>query len=213
MVDIYYSRFAANTFVLYNDKNEGVLIDPGYNRENCLIDHLNKIGKEIKAILITHGHVDHIFALNDVLKLYPNAKVYISEEDKDFLENPRLNLSDEYTDDYFKICTFVPKSLTLVNDNDIIKECNFDIKVIATPFHTKGSVCYYVESEQALFSGDTLFFSTIGRTDLPTGSSRTIESSLKKIKCLPEGIKVYPGHSACTSLDREKNHNPYLKNI
>ena len=71
----------------------------------------------------------------------------------------------------------MPKSLTSVNDNDIIKECGFDIKVIETPFHTKGSVCYYVASENALFSGDTLFFSTIGRTDFPTGSNKTIESS------------------------------------
>lgn len=213
MVDVYYSRIAANTFVLFNEKNEGVLIDPGYNRGNCLIDHLNKINKDIKAILITHGHIDHIFALEDVLKLYPNAKVYISEDEKDFLENPKLNLSSEYVDEYFKTCTFVPNSLTLVNDNDIIRECGFEIKVIATPFHTRGSVCYFVESEKALFSGDTLFFSTVGRTDLPTGSSKTIQSSLKKLIELPDGVKVYPGHSACTYLDREKNHNPYLKNI
>ena len=94
-----------------------------------------------------------------------------------------------------------------------ISECGFEIKVIATPFHTVGSVCYYLDSEKALFSGDTLFFSTIGRTDLPTGSNKTVESSLSKLKCLPDGVKVYPGHGACTSLDREKKYNSYLKNI
>ena len=213
MVDIFYSRFAANTFVLYNESNEGVLVDPGYNKDNCLIDHLAKLSKDIKAILITHGHIDHIFALKDVLKLYPNAKVYISIEEAEFLTNTKLNLSCDIDDGYFKTLSFEPKSLTLVNDNDIIKECGFNIKVIATPFHTKGSVCYYVESEGALFSGDTLFFSTIGRTDLPTGSNKTVESSLKKIKILPDNVKVYPGHSACTKLDREKLYNPYLKNI
>ena len=213
MVDIFYSRIAANTFVLYNESNEGILVDPGYNKDNCLIDHLTKLNKDIKAILITHGHTDHIFALQDVLKLYPNAKVYISEEEVEFLTNPKLNLSYESDDEYFKETSFMPKSLTLVNDNDIIKECCFDIKVIATPFHTKGSVCYYVASENALFSGDTLFFSTIGRTDFPTGSIKTVQSSLRKIKILPDNIKVYPGHSACTKLDREKLYNPYLKNI
>lgn len=213
MVDIFYSRIAANTFVIYNNNNEGILIDPGYNKDNCLIDHLNKINKQIKAILITHGHIDHTYALEDVLKLYPEAKVYISEDDKEFLTNPKLNLSYQSEDEYFKECSFLPKSLTLVNDNDIIEECGIKIKVIATPFHTIGSVCYYVESEKALFSGDTLFFSTIGRTDFPTGSSKTVESSLKKIKTLPDGIKVYPGHGGCTNLDREKLYNPYLKNI
>lgn len=213
MIDIYYSRFGANSFVIFSEKNEGILVDPGYNKDNCLTDHLKTINKEIKAILITHGHIDHIYALKDVLELYPNAKVYISEEEKEFLSEPSLNLSNDYIDDYVKICNFVPKSLTLVNDNDLIEECGFEIKVIATPFHTKGSVCYYLDSEKALFSGDTLFFSTIGRTDLPTGSSRTIESSLRKIKSLPDGIKVYPGHGACTNLDREKKYNQYLKNI
>lgn len=213
MIDIYYSRFAANSFIIYNEKNEGILIDPGYNRDNCLINHLNTINKDIKAILITHGHVDHIFALKDVLKLYPNAKVYISEDEKEFLSEPKLNLSNEYEDGYIETCSFVPSSLTLVNDNDVISECGFNIKVIATPFHTKGSVCYYLDSEKALFSGDTLFFSTIGRTDLPTGSNKTVNSSLLKLKALPDGIKVYPGHGGCTFLDREKKYNSYLKNI
>lgn len=213
MIDIYYSRIAANSYVIFNEQNEGILVDPGYNKSNCLINHLHAINKDIKVILITHGHVDHIFALKDVLELYPNAEVIISENDAQFLENPDLNLSSSYEDDYYKLCNYVPKSLTLVNDNETIKRCGFVIKVIETPFHTKGSVCYLIESEKALFSGDTLFFSTIGRTDLPTGSNRTIISSLKKIKMLPDRIKVYPGHGACTELDREKKYNPYLKNI
>ena len=87
----------------------------------------------------------------------------------------------------------------------------FEFETIFTPGHTKGSVCYKFANE--LFTGDTLFYTTIGRTDLPTGSNKTIQSSLAKLISLPENLKVYPGHGVITSLDREKKYNPYLKNI
>ena len=215
MIDILYSRVAANTFTVFNEENEGFLVDPGYNVDSCLINHIKKLGVKIVAILITHGHFDHIHALEDICKEFPDARVYISEDEVEFLSNTDLNLSAEPELEAQGVhrLTYVPIHLLKVNDGDIIKEAGFEIKVIATPFHTRGSVCYFVESEKALFSGDTLFFTTIGRSDLPTGSSRTIESSLAKLKALPEGIKVYPGHGACTFLDREKKYNAYLKNI
>ena len=215
MIDIYYSRIGANSFIGYNENKEGFLVDPGCNPNGAIIDHIKKLGVNIVAILITHGHFDHIHALEEVCKEFPNANVYISIDEANFLENPDLNLSgeDEVQADGYKYLTYVPEHLIKVSDGEIIKEAGFEIQVIATPFHTKGSVCYYVESEKALFSGDTLFFTTIGRTDLPTGSSRTIESSLAKLKALPDGIKVYPGHGACTNLDREKKYNSYLKNL
>ena len=215
MIDVLYSRIAANTFTVFNDKNEGFLVDPGYNVDNCLINHIKKLGVKIVAILITHGHFDHIHALEEVCNEFPNANVYISEDEAEFLINPDLNLSaePELADQGVHILTYVPTHLIKVNDGDIIKEASFEVEVISTPFHTRGSVCYYLEKEQALFSGDTLFFTTIGRCDLPTGSSKTIESSLAKLKDLPDNIKVYPGHGACTNLDREKKYNAYLKNI
>ena len=215
MIDIYYSRVGANSFIGYNEDKEGFLVDPGCNPEGVMTEHIKKLGVNIVAILITHGHFDHIHALEEVCKEFPNANVYISLDEVDFLDNTGFNLSaePEVLEDGYHILNYVPKHLTKVSDGDIIKEAGFEIKVIATPFHTKGSVCYYVDSEKALFSGDTLFFTTIGRTDLPTGCSRTIESSLAKLKKLPDGIKVYPGHGACTNLDREKKYNPYLKNI
>ena len=215
MIDILYSRIGANSFIAFNEKNEGVLVDPGYNGNNILINHIQKLGVKIVAILITHGHFDHIGALKDICDMFPDANVYISEDEFEFLENPKLNLSieEEVQEDGVPLLTYVPEHLYKVNDGDLIHEAGFEIKVITTPFHTKGSVCFYLDSEKALFSGDTLFFTTIGRTDLPTGSNRTIESSLAKLKALPDGIKVYPGHGACTNLDREKKFNSYLKNI
>ncbi len=214
MVDIYYSRVACNCYVMYNEHDEAFLVDPGYSLDNGLIDHIKKLNKNIKAILITHGHYDHVYALKDVLELYKDAKVYILRDEKDFLTDPSLNLTDkDYNDLGIETLSFMPQNIKFLDDGDIISVAGFDIKVIATPFHTKGSCCFYVESEKILFTGDTLFYTTIGRSDLPTGSSRTISSSLKKLVDLPEGIKVYPGHGFITDLDREKKYNSYLKNI
>lgn len=199
---------------MYNENNDAFLVDPGYSLNNGLLDHIKKLNKNIKAILITHGHYDHIYALKDVLELYKDAKVYILRDEKEFLVNPKLNLTDK---DYNKIgietISFMPQNIELLDDGDIINAGGFSVKVIATPFHTIGSCCYYLESEKVLFTGDTLFYTTIGRSDLPTGSNKTISSSLKKLVDLPEGIKVYPGHGFITDLDREKKYNSYLKNI
>ena len=215
MIDVYYSRVGSNSFIGFNENKEGFLVDPSCNSEGAITDHIKKLGVNIVAILITHGHFDHIHALEEVCKAFPNANVYIAEDEAIFLSNPEYNLSNEpeVLADGYHVLNYIPAHLVKVNDGDIIKEAGFEIKVIATPFHTIGSVCYYVESEKALFSGDTLFFTTIGRTDLPTGSNRTIESSLAKLKALPDGIKVYPGHGACTNLDRENKYNTYLKNL
>lgn len=214
MVDIYYSRVACNCYVMYNEHDEAFLVDPGYSNNNGLIDHIKKLNKDIKAIFITHGHYDHIYALQDVLDIYRHAKVYILRDEIDFLTDPSLNLTDvNWGESDIVPLSFMPKKVKLLDDGDIVNVAGFDIKVIATPFHTKGSCCYYIESEKIIFTGDTLFFTTIGRTDLPTGSQRTVASSLKKLKDLPDGIKVYPGHGALTDLDREKKYNSYLNNI
>ena len=213
MIDSFVSRSACNSYILFNDKKDAILVDPGYNKENRLIDHIHKLGVSIKAILITHGHYDHINALEDVIKEFPEAITYISEDEKEVLIDPRLNISFFRDDGSNKILEYLPQKLILLSDNEIIEIAGFKIKMIKTPFHTIGSACYYVESEHALFSGDTLFYSTIGRSDLPTGSARSIESSLSKLITLPDETKVYPGHGVITRLEREKKYNTYLRNI
>ena len=215
MVDIYYNRNGANSFLGINDKREAFLVDASFSENGALLDHIKKLNVKLVAILITHGHWDHISSLEEICNAFPDAKVYISEDEAEFLENVDLNLTKAANEEGYPvpIFSYKPKHLVKVSDGEIIKEAGFEIEVILTPFHTRGSACYYVASEKALFSGDTLFFSTIGRTDLPTGSTKTLSSSLAKLKSLPEGIKVYPGHGACTNLDREKKYNHYLKNI
>ena len=215
MIDIYYNRNGANSFLGINENKEAFLVDASFSENNALLDHIKKLNVKLVAILITHGHWDHISSLEEICNTYPDAKVYISEQEAEFLEDTNLNLTKAAHEEGYPvpIFSYKPANLVKVNDGDVIKEAGFEIEVLFTPFHTKGSVWYYVASEKALFSGDTLFFSTIGRTDLPTGSNRTVSSSLAKLKELPDEIKVYPGHGACTNLDREKKYNHYLKNI
>ena len=213
MLNTYSNRKACNTYILFNDSKKGILVDPGLNNENRLIEHIQKLDVEIVAILITHAHYDHITALKDVLNLFPNAVTYINEDEVELLGNSKLNLSKFRDDGFSDVLEFVPSKLVALSDNEEFVVENYKIRMIKTPFHTQGSACFYVESENILFSGDTLFYSAIGRIDLPTGSARTIESSLKKLLALPMDTKVYPGHSIATTLEREAKYNPYLRNI
>ncbi len=213
MLDSFISRKACNTYILYNEAKDGILVDPGYNEENRLIEHIDKIGVRIVAVIITHAHYDHITALEDLLELFPEAKTYISEDEVELLDNPKLNLSRFRDDGNDSLLTYVPSKLVKLVDNEEFTEAGYTIKMIKTPFHTQGSACFYVESENILFSGDTLFYTTIGRTDLPTGSARSIEDSLSKLLKLPLSTKVYPGHGVATNLERESKYNAYLRNI
>ena len=215
MVDIYYNREGANSFICINEKNEGFLVDPSVAFDGGLIDHIKKINVKLVAILITHGHWDHIGSLEEICKLNPGIPVYISDEESEFLTNTDLNLSVAAQKEGYqvRVLTYLPDNLIKVNDGDQLNIAGFKIDVILTPFHTRGSACYVVTSEKALFAGDTLFFSTVGRTDLPTGNARQMESSLRKLKNLPDDLKIYSGHGAVTRLEREKKYNSYLKNI
>lgn len=208
-LDTYITRQACNIYTVINDNNEGILIDPGYNANNCLIEHLKKLNVDIKYILITHGHYDHIGALNDVLKVYPNAITYIHEEDKICLTSPKYNLSDEFNSGMNVVVKV--KHLITLSDNDNLNLLGFNIKVMHTPFHTKGSVIYIFINEEIIFSGDTLFFNTIGRTDLITSEPRKVNDSLLKIKELNANYAIYPGHGIKTNLERELKYNMYLR--
>jgi glyoxylase-like metal-dependent hydrolase (beta-lactamase superfamily II) len=195
----------ANSYVVGLAKGPCVIVDLGVWSER-MKRYIEENHTGVVGILLTHGHSDHIAGINEFLKDY-QPTIFIDRNEVEFLTNTRLNLS--YHD--AKDVTIDYGNVYYLDDED---EINFgsglEFKVIETPFHTKGSICYYLKSESALFSGDTLFKGAIGRTDLPTGSSRTIDSSLDKLIELPEDTKVFPGHGEETTIGREKRENIYL---
>lgn len=195
-----------NCYIVAADDSETcVIIDPG-DHSGRIINAVNESGRKPVAILLTHGHFDHITAVPELLKEYgDNIKVYASVSERELLGSTELNCSS-VVDRPVAVSADI-----YVNDGDTIEEAGLKFKVIATPGHTIGSVCYYVEDESVLFSGDTLFEMSVGRTDLPTGSSAAIEQSIKnKLFVLPDSVTVYPGHGADTNIAFEKNNNMYV---
>ena len=150
----------------------------------------------MKYIVLTHGHGDHIEGLNDLAEKYPEAKVYVGEEEKDFLYNSELSLSDRIFGEFFKF----KGELYTVREGDMIG----DFKVIDTPGHTIGSKSFYDEKAKILISGDTLFRRSYGRYDLPTGDLNMLCNSLEKLSKLPEETVVYSGHTEETTIGEEK---------
>lgn len=195
---------STNCYVVANEeKKECFLIDPGTFRQE-IVSYIKDEGLAMKAVLLTHGHFDHIMGIDGFLKEFP-VPVYAHEEEKILLENSHYNASDMYGDGY----TFT--SAVYVADGQILDVAGMKIRVIHTPGHTVGGCCYYLEDERVLFSGDTLFQESIGRADLPTGNASMLVRSVRdKLLVLPENVKVYPGHEEMTTIEMEKKYNPFI---
>lgn len=190
--------FQTNTY-LVDYQEDGFLIDPSLD----LIEVLEDIKKyNIRGILLTHGHVDHIDGIG-----YFDCPIYVHEKDYDALFDSSLNL---YRMTNFKPSFDINKlNIIKVKDNDFIKFGTSGFKVIYTPGHTIGSCCYLYKDK--LFSGDTLFKSSQGRTDFPTGSEKMMATSLVKlVTTLDQNTKVYPGHDATTTIKEEKKNNMFI---
>jgi glyoxylase-like metal-dependent hydrolase (beta-lactamase superfamily II) len=195
--------YATNCYIVSEDQGtQGVIIDPA-GAYNEIKDYINENNLEIPYILLTHGHGDHIGAVLQIKENY-GAKVLVHEKDAYMIENASKNLTDQLgsgpvefmADDY-------------VTHGQVIEVGNLKIKVLHTPGHTQGSVCYKIKNH--VFSGDTLFASSIGRTDLEGGDRDQILSSIKeKLLILPNETLIYPGHGAQTSLKKEKVNNPFI---
>lgn len=159
-------------------------------------------GADIEYILLTHGHYDHIGGVEEIKKI-TGAKVVISAQDEYMLTSSRASLA--------AFCSGLHNDTDadiLVSDRDVINLGKTEIRVMSTPGHTKGSVCYLCGD--CIFSGDTLFFCSCGRTDFPSGNSDEMLSSLRKIAAIEGNLKVYPGHDRPSTLDFERANNPYM---
>lgn len=192
-----------NCYIIFHKElKEAVLIDPG-DHASFLMQKCKELGVTVAAILLTHGHFDHIGAVNELHETL-KADIYAGKEEDDLLQDPSLNLSWSYLND--KITIIADRFL---DDGEEFELIGTRWKLIATPGHTAGSVCYLIPDEKILVSGDTLFLESLGRTDMPTGNiSLIIDSITKKLFVLPDETIVYPGHGDSTTIEHEKLYNP-----
>ncbi len=197
--------FQENCYLFWDEKTKnGLIFDPG-DEADRIIQTVEEIGFEPAAVLLTHGHCDHIGALADVTKKW-SLPVYIGRGEESYLSDPNLNGSA-----FFDMPIKAPKPDFLVEDEKLYSFDTIDLRVLSTPGHTLAGVCYLDEKEGVLFCGDTLFQGSIGRTDLPGGSfDKLIASIQKKILTLPDDIVCLPGHGPATTVGAERNNNPFL---
>lgn len=192
-----------NGYVVYRN-HQAVVIDPGddfYKLEAFLKEE----ELQLKGILLTHGHFDHIGAVSEMKKAY-GTKVYAMEQEKDTLQDADKNLSASYGSGY-GISADV-----WMQDRDRLQLADIEFLVLHTPGHTPGGCCFYIEETGWLFSGDTLFHCSVGRSDFPGGSAATLVRSIKeKLLGLPDETKVFPGHMDPSAIEIEKKYNPFIQ--
>lgn len=196
---------STNCYLAVNeDTKQAVVVDPAAAPAR-LMDHIREEGLKIEAILLTHGHFDHIMGIDGFLKEY-SVPVYVHEDDLKMMEDPQWNQSAIYTAGY----TFA--GAAPLRDGQTLSLAGNDFQVLHTPGHTPGGCCYYVKSEGVLFSGDTLFQRSVGRTDFEGSSTKDLIRGIKeKLMVLPDDTHVYPGHMGETLIGYEKRENPFIQ--
>ena len=195
-----------NTYLVIDENTKkGFIVDPGgFDKKLCSV--VEQSGISLEYIILTHGHVDHIGGVEDYRKKFPQIKVIASKAELEMLKNPDFNMSN--------VMGISPVSLVpdiTVVEGDCISVGDIDIRFVMTPGHSPGGMCIIIDKEKVVFSGDTLFAQSIGRTDFPGCSFEKLINSIKeKLFVLDDDTVVYPGHMNSTSIGFEKRHNPFV---
>ena len=192
-------HIAANCYMLLSD-NAAVVIDPGIFSQKVK-DFLNENFEKERLILLTHAHFDHICGA-ERLRADTGVKIAVGEKDAPALIDTSLSLSDKF---HAHQTPF--EADILLKDNEIFDVGDIEFKSLSTPGHTVGGMCYL--TVKSLFSGDTLFLESVGRTDFPGGDGEALLKSIKRLLSLDEDIEVYPGHGEPTTIEHEKLYNPF----
>ena len=194
-----------NCYFLKNkETGETLIVDPADSPKR-IFQKVEDMGAKPVGILLTHGHFDHIMGIDGFLKEY-SVPVYVHEDDLKMMEDPQWNQSAIYTAGY----TFA--GAAPLRDGQTLSLAGYDFQVLHTPGHTPGGCCYYVKSEGVLFSGDTLFQRSVGRTDFEGSSTKDLIRGIKeKLMVLPDDTHVYPGHMGETLIGYEKRENPFIQ--
>ncbi len=199
--------YETNCYVLRNseDAADCLIIDPGLEADE-LIDFLKENKLNPTAVVLTHGHIDHIAGLALLRKGFDGIKVFIHEMDAPMLTQPQANLS-LLSGIRFRT---EPEDVAL-QEQDIVEQAGVKLVVLHTPGHTPGGICLYSQDDGVAFVGDTLFAGSIGRTDFPGGNTSQLLASVReKLFTLPGDTKAFPGHGPATTIANEKAHNPFF---
>lgn len=202
---------STNCYIIYREGDDRVIVVDPADHGDRIYAALEQKGFKVQAILLTHGHFDHIWGCKKLLdalnKEEASQKVllYACEHERELLNDVEMNVSEQAG----RACT--ANADVYLKDGEEMTIADMKFRVIWTPGHTEGSCCYYFEDDGVLVTGDTLFAESVGRTDFPTGSSAKLCNSIKeKLFVLPDETKCFPGHGAQTTIGYEKENNPFV---
>lgn len=213
--------FATNCWIIAAEQGgECVIVDPGIAVPDLvpkIVERTKDLGVKPVAVLITHGHLDHTFSLFPLCRESGIQGAYIHPQDRELLTRPEIALRPQGLQLLKELAPsktwHEPDQLLEVDDGDEIQVAGLGVEVIHAPGHTKGSIMFRID-DATLLSGDVLFKGSIGRTDLPTGSARAMDRSLRdKVLTLPDEVKVLPGHGDETTIGQERSSNPFLQHL
>lgn len=201
-------EFQTNGYVVRRDESavDCLIIDAGLDAGD-LIRFIKQHELHPVAVVLTHGHADHIVGLAALRQSFPEVTTYIHALDADMLADPEANLSA-----FAGLAFTAEPADVLLEEGDTVEEAGIVLEVLHTPGHTPGGICLYAPSEDTIFVGDTLFADSVGRADFPGGDMEQLIGSIRsKLLTLPEATAVYPGHGMRTTVGREKRTNPFVQ--